>query len=75
MPRFFAVDTNNHNEVLYFGAVDKDTGEWTERNDELLERVRQSIHERVTQKTNELLNLDPTIPVVLVGPDEQAVPR
>lgn len=66
MPRFFAVDTRNDNQISYIGAVDKDTNEWIERNEELLERVRKSAHERLTRSVNEILNKDPAVPFVLV---------
>ncbi len=72
MPRFFAVDTKNNNEVLYIGAIDKNTREWTECNEELLERVNESIHERLTQKVNEILNNDPTVPFVMYDAQEKS---
>lgn len=74
MPRYFAVDTENNNEVLYIGAKDKDTGEWTECNEELLQRVRESAHERVSRRINELLSNDPTVPVVLLDEKAQTQP-
>ena len=64
MPRFFAIDTSNNNEVLYIGAVDKNTNEWTECNEELLKRVNRSILEKAGRKVNEILSVDPTVPFV-----------
>ena len=73
MPRFFAVDTKNNNAVSYIGSIDKDTGEWIDRNDELLQRVKESAHERQTRRANEILNQDPTIPFVFLD-DTEAEP-
>lgn len=68
MPRFFAIDTRkNNNELLFVGAIDKSTGEWTERDDEQLRRVRESAHERLTAQVNELLGRDPTLPFAYKG--------
>lgn len=72
MPRFFAVDTKNNKAVSYIGAIDKDTGEWIDRNDELLQRVKESAHERLTRRVNEILNHDPTVPFELVDDPEQS---
>lgn len=67
MPRFFAIDTKNNNEMVLVGAIDKSTGEWTARDDEQLRRVRESAHERLTDKVNELLGRDPTLPFAYKG--------
>lgn len=68
MPRFFAIDTRkNNNELMFVGAIDKSTGEWTERDDEKLRRVRESAHERLTAQVNELLGRDPTLPFAYKG--------
>lgn len=67
MPRFFAIDTSNNNEMLYIGAVDKNTNEWTECNEELLKRVNRSILEKAGRKVNEILNRDPTVPFAYKG--------
>ena len=67
MPRFFAIDTRNNNEMLFVGAIDKSTGEWTARNDEQLRRVRESAHERLTAKVNEMLCRDPMLPFAFKG--------
>ena len=72
MPRFFAVDTKNNKAVSYIGAIDKDTGEWIDRNDELLQRVNESAHERLTRRVNEILNHDPTVPFELFDEAQQA---
>lgn len=73
MPRFFAVDTRNNNAVSYIGGYDRNTGDWSERNDELLQRAVESSHERQTRRVNEILNQDPTVPFVFLD-DTEAEP-
>lgn len=74
MPRYFAVDTRNNNAVSYIGATDKDTGEWIERDDELLRRASEFRSRSLTRKVSEILSNDPTVPLVLVDDTTQAEP-
>ena len=73
MPRIYAVDTRNNRAVSYIGTIDKDTGDWLDRDDELMQRVRESAHERQTRRVNEILNQDPTVPFVFED-DSEAEP-